>query len=121
MSKSVQNIVDFAQAQAETISFSPDADKVLSGNPAQTVTNLYDDDSGVFSTGFWTGEPGVHKVSYSEEEFCHLLAGEVKISDDAGQSKTFKAGDSFVIPAGFSGTWETIAPARKIYVVFEKG
>lgn len=29
------------------------------------------------------------------------------------------AGDQFVIPAGFRGTWETIETCRKIYVIFE--
>lgn len=120
MSKPVDAIVDFSQAQAETISFSPDAEKVISGDPAQTVTNLYDDESGVFSAGFWTGKSGTHQISYTEEEFCHLLSGEVVITDKDGKSKSFRAGDSFVIPSGFEGTWQTVAAARKIYVVYEK-
>ena len=33
---------------------------------------------------------------------------------------TVKTGDNFVIPAGFEGTWETIEPASKYYVIFEK-
>lgn len=121
MAKMASDIIDFASSSAETISYSPDADKIVSGNPTQTVKNIYDDETGVFSTGIWTGEIGVHKVSYTEEEFCKLLTGKVKISSDDGSEKTFNAGDSFVIPAGFSGLWETIEAASKIYVVYEKG
>ncbi|HLD67170.1 MAG TPA: cupin domain-containing protein, partial [Pseudomonas sp.] len=29
-------------------------------------------------------------------------------------------GDRFVIPAGFSGTWEVLEPCRKVYVMFEQ-
>lgn len=121
MSKTIDAIVDFKTAQAETVSFSPDAEKILAGTPLQTVTNLYDDESGAFSTGFWTGEPGIHKVSYTEEEYCHILSGVVELSDTQGNVKRFAAGDSFVIPAGFQGAWQTIEAARKIYVVYEKG
>ncbi len=40
-------------------------------------------------------------------------------SQDQGRAKTLRAGDRFVIPAGFKGTWEVLEACRKIYVVFE--
>lgn len=113
MSKTVDAIVDFSQAQADTLSFSPDAEKVLSGNPAQTVTNLYDDESGAFSAGFWTGEPGIYKVSYTEEEFCHLLSGVVKITDASGRSKQFKAGTALSSPPGLKAVGRRSNPHVK--------
>jgi uncharacterized cupin superfamily protein len=30
------------------------------------------------------------------------------------------AGDTFVIPAGFVGTWEVLEDCRKIYAIFER-
>lgn len=42
------------------------------------------------------------------------------LRDAEGNAKTLRAGDRFVIPAGFSGTWEVLEPCRKIYVVFEE-
>ena len=33
---------------------------------------------------------------------------------------TSRTGDRFVIPAGFSGTWEVIEPTRKVYAMFEQ-
>lgn len=41
------------------------------------------------------------------------------ISDAQGVAVTVSAGESFVIPRGFSGTWEVVEPTRKIYVIYE--
>ena len=41
------------------------------------------------------------------------------LTDADGEAQEFKAGDAFVIPAGFAGTWETIEPVRKWYAIFE--
>jgi len=32
---------------------------------------------------------------------------------------SFAAGDAFVIPAGFTGTWEVLDDCAKIYAIFE--
>ena len=42
------------------------------------------------------------------------------IRDAEGNGKTVRAGDRFVIPAGFSGTWEVLETCRKVYVIFEQ-
>ncbi len=59
-------------------------------------------------TGLWHSEPGEWKVLYTEEEYCRMLEGVSVISDGAGMRMTVRAGDEFVIPAGFVGTWEVI-------------
>ena len=41
------------------------------------------------------------------------------IRDQDGNAKTVRAGDRFVIPSGFSGTWEVLEACRKVYVIFE--
>lgn len=120
MSKTAADIVDFATARSEDTTYRPDPAKVLAGDPVQTVRNVYDDPSGQFSSGVWEGAVGRWRVSYTEEEFCHLLSGTVVLTDDAGASRRFEAGASFVIPAGFAGSWENLAPARKLYVIYER-
>ena len=47
------------------------------------------------------------------------MQGVSVLRDDQGRAKTLRAGDRFVIPAGFKGTWEVLEACRKIYVVFE--
>jgi len=48
-----------------------------------------------------------------------MTAGRVVLESDAGERRTFVAGDAFVVPAGFSGTWEVLEDCSKIYAIFE--
>jgi uncharacterized protein len=59
-------------------------------------------------------------VNYTEMEYCEILKGVSVLRDEAGQQKTLSAGDRFVIPSGFKGTWEVVEPCQKIYVAYEK-
>ena len=38
---------------------------------------------------------------------------------DDGSQRTFRAGDTFVSPAGSTGTWEIVEPAKKLYAYYE--
>ena len=95
--------------------------KLLAGNPRQCLSNRYTDATGKFSAGTWHSEVGKWKISYSEEEYCQMLAGTSIITDSTGCAITVTAGDQFVIPSGFTGTWEVVMPTRKIYVIYEAG
>lgn len=97
----------------------PPAERVIAGHPLQSVRNQYSDESGRFHAGEWACEVGAWHVVYTESEFCQLLEGSVRITDEAGVAHTLKAGDAFVIPAGFRGTWETLERCRKHYAIFE--
>jgi uncharacterized cupin superfamily protein len=48
---------------------------------------------------------------------CHILEGTVRLTDADGVAKTFGPGHSFVVAAGFKGTWENITPVRKVYFI----
>ncbi|MCJ9428900.1 cupin domain-containing protein [Kordiimonas sp. A6E486] len=110
--------MDFAGVKPEREESLPADDKLISGQPVQLTENVYEDKKGSFFTGFWSSAPGKWRVNYAgEEEFCHLLEGLVELADDEGNVSRFKAGDRFVISEGFSGTWETIEPSKKLYVI----
>jgi uncharacterized cupin superfamily protein len=111
-------IIDFRDAATGEES-APEADKLVSGTPKAVVTNRYAEPSGQFFAGDWRSTIGKWRVTYSEHEFCHLLEGKVILASDAGDEWCFGPGDAWVIPAGFSGTWETVEPARKRYAIFE--
>ena len=96
-----------------------DAARLIAGSPRQTVANTYSDPGNSFHCGVWEGEVGAWRVAYTEHEFCHLLAGRVRLVADDGSETLLIAGDSFVIPAGFAGVWEVLEPARKLYAVYE--
>jgi len=104
---------------AEPVEHLPPADRILAGAPQQTIVNVYDSPDGKFSTGLWSGAVGTWRVSYTEHEACHLLEGEVVLRGDDGSVATYRAGDSFVVPAGFTGTWEVTVPARKLYAIYQ--
>jgi uncharacterized cupin superfamily protein len=102
--------------------YSPvDADRVESGTPVTAVANRYSDAGGRFHCGVWSSTPGRWRVTYTEHEFCHLLEGRVRLVADDGTARDYRAGDAWVIPSGWRGTWETLEPARKYYAIYEPG
>jgi uncharacterized cupin superfamily protein len=97
----------------------PAADRLIAGNPRQAVSNYYSDGTQQFFAGRWSSTRGTWRVRYSENELCVMTAGRVLITAEDGSAHTFAAGDAFVVPAGFSGTWEVLEDCTKIYAIFE--
>lgn len=116
----IQQIVDFAQGGGSAEAYRPAAEKILKGDPQQQVRNHYASPCQQFNAGVWEGDIGQWTVSYSEHEYCEILQGVSVLRDNDGNAKTVRAGDRFVIPAGFTGTWEVLEPCRKVYVIFEQ-
>lgn len=97
----------------------PPADRVLAGKPEHRVWNFFTDSSQQFFAGRWAGTRGKWRVRYTENELCVMTAGRVIIESDSGERNIFEAGDAFVIPAGFTGTWEVLEDCAKVYAIFE--
>lgn len=94
-------------------------EKLISGNPRQTSWTQYTDGTGKFFAGIWRSEPGKWNISYTEEEYCYMLEGTSIIAHTDGTSVTVTAGESFVIPRGFVGTWEVVETTTKRFVIYE--
>ena len=94
-------------------------EKLLSGNPKQTIWVHYTSAAGNFIAGIWRSEPGKWHISYTEEEFCHMLEGLSIVTETGGSPVTVRAGESFVIPSGFVGTWEVVEATTKRFVIYE--
>ena len=92
---------------------------MISGDAAQNAINVFASADGRFNSGIWESAPGKWRVVCPESEFCHLLAGVIVITSDDGSIATFRAGDAFVSPAGFTGTWEVVETAKKFYAIYE--
>lgn len=112
-------IVSFDTATPELSLSKPAPERLIEGSPEQRTSNFFSDSTGQFFAGTWESTPGKWRVKYAENEFCHIVRGEVHIEDHRGEGRTYKAGDSFVVPAGFSGTWHVRVPTLKLYVIFE--
>lgn len=95
------------------------ADRLIAGNPRQSVSNYFSDGTQQFFAGRWSSTRGTWRVRYTENELCVMTSGRVVITSEDGAALTFTSGDAFVIPAGFSGTWEVLEDCTKIYAIFE--
>jgi len=97
----------------------PPADRLIAGTPQLQLRNYFSDASQQFFAGRWAATRGKWRVRYTENELCVMTAGRVVIESASGERSSFGPGDAFVIPAGFSGTWEVIEDCAKIYAIFE--
>lgn len=115
------SVLKFSTSTAPAEEYFLPSEKLLSGNPKQTLIQHYTDPTKKFFSGIWQSEVGKWKIQYTEEEYCQILEGTSVLTDAAGTAVTVTAGESFIIPRGFDGTWEVVVPTRKIYVIYEAG
>lgn len=93
----------------------PAPERVISGDPVHSTWNIEDHDG--LSCGLWQSTPGKWRVAYSEWEYVHIHSGHSILTDAAGNQTHLRAGDSFIIRPGFSGTWEVVETTLKDYVI----
>ncbi|TVQ81641.1 MAG: cupin domain-containing protein [Micavibrio sp.] len=93
------------------------ADRTEKGPVETTTWNHFTGENDRLYCGIWASSPGKHRVSYDEWEFCHLIEGEAVLTDENGHAVHIKTGEGFIIPAGFKGTWESLTPLKKHYVI----
>lgn len=118
----MKTIFDFKDVVTDGVdaeTYLPDDEKIIAGKPEQNIWNVFSSKDQKFHVGTWDSKAGEWKVSYTEEEFCLILEGESVITDSEGNQKTVKAGDQFVVPAGFEGTWSVPEYCKKVYVIYE--
>ena len=100
-------------APAET--GAPAPDRLIAGNPEFTTWNVEDRD-GLYC-GIWRSTPGKWRIVYDEWEYCHILEGHSILTEDGGEPRHIRAGDSFILRPGFTGTWEVVETTTKDYVI----
>ena len=93
----------------------PDPARVIAGDPVHTTWNIEDRD-GLYC-GLWQSTPGTWRVSYAEWEYVYIHAGHSVLTDADGVKTTLKAGDSYILRPGYSGTWQVIETTLKDYVI----
>lgn len=111
-------VIDFKNA-VDGVKLEFPAERLLNGSdPQQNLFNQYQDPSKQMLSGTWDCTPGKWQADYSaKSEFCYIISGKVVLTDEDGVESTFVAGESFVIPQGFMGTWEIVEPVQKYYVI----
>ncbi|MEH0164765.1 cupin domain-containing protein [Paucibacter sp. JuS9] len=74
-----------------------------------------------YTVGWWEGRVGaVDFPATTADEIVWLAEGRIALIDQAGGRIEFRAGDSYRLPAGFAGRWETLEDAKKLYVLLDK-
>lgn len=110
-------IVTRAPAEGEVGTHVPKPTAVTAGL-TEADHEVWADAEGRAQFGVWECTPGTftaRRDGYSE--LCHLLSGGVTLVTDGGAEVTLTAGDAFVMPSGWVGTWHVHSPLRKLYVI----
>lgn len=94
-----------------------DAERVLAGDPHHKTRSQFEDADGRLVAGTWTSTPGKWVAFRDRDEFCYIVDGHVRLTDEDGHMREFKTGDAFLIPDGFRGTWEVVRTTTKHYVI----
>ncbi|MGB0659838.1 MAG: cupin domain-containing protein [Mangrovicoccus sp.] len=114
----VNTAPDFAPREG-----APAAEMLLSGDPQFKTWDLDEamaaaEGFGKVRTGIWEASPGKYiSEKGGKFEFCHLLAGKIRLTEEGGEAQEFSAGDSFIMKPALKGQWETLEPVRKIFVI----
>jgi uncharacterized cupin superfamily protein len=126
MVKNINDVIDFATNNVEIETGEISQERIMAGVAGNIATeintktqNHYTDPTEQFFAGIWQSDKGAMTINYTEEELCTILEGRVRLIDLSGNAKEFGAGSTFVLPAGFKGTWETLEPVKKIYVIWQ--
>ena len=85
------------------------------GNVASASNTFYD--VGPTKVGVWTCQPGTFEVSYGERQWFFVTEGVMFVTNSDGESKRCVAGDTVMLPAGWSGIVDVIEPVKKMYTV----
>ena len=119
MTKNIDDLILFCDHAPEFSEDLTSAEKCTRGQPMQRTWHHFTSNDEKLFAGFWEAEPGCWRISYTEDEFCQILTGRSILRDADGNERELKAGDNFVIPAGFEGEWDVIETTKKIYVIYQ--
>jgi uncharacterized cupin superfamily protein len=117
----IARITHFNQAVTPTYD-QPRPDRQVSGSPQRTTWEHYSSNDGQLSCGIWACEVGSWNIRFApdKEEFFCVISGQVRLVADDEQAVVVSAGEAAVIPAGFVGRFEVLAPVKKYFVVLDR-
>ena len=113
---------NIADLNAMELGALPDIDwmPVESGTRRNAQTVLFEGENNVT---VWDAGPAklVFETPNTIDEFVVVLKGELILSDNDGNSTTYKQGDMFMLPIGFVGTWDMTEEYRELIVIADNG
>ncbi|MEV5078751.1 cupin domain-containing protein [Streptomyces sp. NPDC056159] len=90
------------------------------GNPIATWSkDLYTNEAGTLTTGFWRASPGTSRWEFAEHgEVIHVLGGRMTVHQDDSEPQDLGPGDVAAFPIGWRGTWTIYETLSKFYVIY---
>ena len=115
--RNIDDIIEFPDCPL-TVQSTPINASATVGNATMTERTdvRFRDKMGELAAGIWESDAGSWQIMTDEDEYIRILRGEIRLTDEDGNTRHFKAGDSFLVPVNFKGTWESVVPVRKIFV-----
>lgn len=107
----------FGSGNTDPITTDLDGWKPVEGSPSMKTWLHHVPADGKFLTGYWEATPGTYQVTYNADEMVHMFEGKATLTDENGESVTYAGGDTFVVEAGFKGTWKTEETVRKAFAI----
>ncbi|MCV6591858.1 MAG: cupin domain-containing protein [Silicimonas sp.] len=93
--------------------------ELISGQPMGADHAYFTDAEKGIRSGIWRSTPYTEFYEdYPATEFMYILEGEVTLESDVF-SETYRAGEAFLVPKGFRGTWKQEAPMLKYYIMID--
>ena len=92
-------------------------DQILEGAHKPRGAALFSGDELVIVV--YEDEPGTFAITqpFPYDEFVMVVSGKLILTDAAGQVQEFVAGDSLVVPKGFTGIWKMEGNYRELVAI----
>ncbi|SEH13882.1 Predicted enzyme of the cupin superfamily [Sphingopyxis sp. YR583] len=82
------------------------------------VHSVHTSEDGAMTVGIWQGTPGtVTLTDYPSDELWYILSGTIEFADKGEGALKFSAGESFLLPRGFSGNASISGEFRKLFAM----
>ena len=93
-------------------------EQILAGHSEHRYKYLY---SGDIDVAIYQAKPMVLQIdNYDIDEFVLVVSGALILTADGGSPQKFVAGESVLVPKGFTGTWEMQGEFRELVVMMRE-
>lgn len=97
------------------------SDTPVEGAQNPRAYTAFTSSDGKFTANVWECDPGTLEIKdLAIDEAIFIIDGEVHLTDKAGKTTIFRAGEGYVIPKGFTGTMYMPYPLRKYNCIYER-
>lgn len=97
----------------------PRPERRVAGCPDRLTWTQHE--AGPMTAGTWSCQPGRWRIVFpaTRQEYFFVLEGLVRLHRAQGGFTEVRAGEGAVIPPGFEGEFEVLAPVRKQFVLVD--